>query len=204
MDASRVTAVLVTRGDHEDTLQEIIASLVFGDCVVWNNAGRLKDMGAYGRWLAMFDLNGPVAYTQDDDVLVDPDVQHRLLEVHSVEWPTYTAMTSNMPSDHNAGMPLLALPGWGSIVDVDAARSAVREWQAAHPGDVATDQWNRVGCDIVIPVLMPSQMIDLGHRSYAFASGPDRTHTQPEYKELKTWYYREAALLRAALDRRAA
>lgn len=65
--ADQVTACLVTRGDVD--LEPILATLPYGETVVWNNAERPDDLKVYGRYAAIADATRPVIYFQDDDCI---------------------------------------------------------------------------------------------------------------------------------------
>jgi hypothetical protein len=182
-----VTAVIVTRGDVD--LAPIVESLIWPHAI-WDNA-RLHDWGAYGRYVAATLVKSPLIYVQDDDCIVPPDVQRALLAEHEPG-----VLVSNMNPNHNAGMPLLALPGWGAIFDRHLPAVAFEKWAAAEPDDDGSDDFFRVGCDIVFPVLTPSRMVDLGHENLPHAWDAHRTHVQPGYKAKKDWYYRRATEIR--------
>lgn len=66
--ASKVSAVLVTRGDVD--LTPILDSLPFKDIVVWNNAERPEDLSCYGRYAAIAEAKNQFIYHQDDDLIV--------------------------------------------------------------------------------------------------------------------------------------
>lgn len=192
-----VTAVIVTRGDCPEAIEEISQSLIFPRGVIWDNSQEnLYDYKAFGRYAAMAlplhapFVSTPVVYTQDDDCIVSKEAQWALVEAYEDG-----KMISNMPSEHNAGHPLLALPGWGSLFDRALPLHAFAAWMAA--GHSTTDEnFYTVGCDIVFPVLSDCVRIDAGHTDLPHSGADNRTHRQPEYLGLKQWYYDEAAKLR--------
>lgn len=191
IDARDVTAVIPTRGNVD--LAQILDTLVFAEVVVWDNAERSRDLGAYGRYAAALgEVKTAVVYTQDDDCLITPASQRGLLdEYEDGLW------LSNMPADWNGnGMPWLALPGWGALFNVALIQSAVARWDSAYPQDFASDDFRRIGCDIVIPVLCPSRMIDLGHENLPHAEDAARTCKRGDYQAKKRWYYKTASELR--------
>jgi hypothetical protein len=192
IDLSDVMAVIPTRGDHD--LSPILDDLIF-DYAVWDNSA-LHDMGAFSRYWAIGQVGTPYIYTQDDDCLVSPDVQRALVREYEDGGP----MLSNMNPDHNAGMPLLALPGWGAIFATDEPQEAFTRWFHHYPEDAGTDDFLRIGCDIIFPVLTDSRMLDLGHVDMPWAWDENRTHLQPGYHRKKLDYYHRAATLRAVLD----
>lgn len=187
---SLVTAVIVTRGDVD--LDPILETLIFPDVIVWDNSARPNDLGAAGRYAGVAEAQTPIVFFQDDDCIVSPGAQRALLEAYVDGF-----FVSNMNPDHNRGQyPLLALPGWGSLVRGDLTEAALSRWREAHPDDYGSDDFLRIGCDIVFPVLTPSRMVDLGHENLPHATAPDRTWRRRDYLGKKAWYYREAEALR--------
>lgn len=185
--ASDVTAVLVTRGDVD--IAPVLESLIFNDVLVWDNS-QSGDVRAFGRVAATVFAKNSVIYTQDDDCIVSSEAQQALLLAYKDG-----ELISNMPASHNAGHPLLALMGWGALIKQDLIYAALRKWCAAGY-NVFDEEFQRVGSDIVIPVLTPSRRYDFGHVDLEYAHAPDRTHNQAFYKESKQWYYDQASLLR--------
>jgi hypothetical protein len=180
-----VTAVLVTRGDCD--LSPILESLVFRNVLVWDNA-RQQDLGAYGRYEALGSVFTEHVFVQDDDCIVDPEAQLALLAEFD-----HHGIVANMPTHWNgSGMPLLALPGWGAVFHRLHPHVAFLRWQEAEPDDWHSADFNRIGCDIVFPVLTPSRMIDLGHTNLEHAEAANRTCKQPGYQLKKSWYYERA------------
>lgn len=188
IDPRDVTAILVTRGDCD--LGPILDSLVFRAVLVWDNA-RQPDCGAYGRYIACETAFTEAVFVQDDDCIVSPEAQLTLCEMYEPG-----VLVSNMCEWHNANMPLLALPGWGAIFERNLAQVALDRWRDTHEADFYSDDFRRIGCDIVFPVLTPSWMVDLGHENLPYAWATNRTHLRPDYQGKKHWYYREAARLR--------
>lgn len=191
LSPAEVTAIVVTRGDVD--LVPVLEPLIFSRVAIWNNADpREPDLGAFGRYKAIERTDTPVVYFQDDDCVVSPEAQRALLAAYEDG-----LFVSNMDPNHNGGSyPLLALPGWGSLVRRDLPERAFSRWQEAHPDDYGSDDFLRIGCDIVFPVLTPSLMIDLGHMNLPHAYADNRTWRQDGYTGKKDWYYREAAKLR--------
>lgn len=190
VDRGSVTAVLVTRGDVD--LQPILDSLIFPSVVVWDNSCR-DDLGAYGRYEAVRTLTEtPLVYVQDDDCVVTPEAQAELCALYEIGY-----LLSNMDPHHNGGgMPHLALPGWGAMFERSMVEVAFSRWRHAHPDDYGSDDFNRIGCDIVFPVLTPSVTVNLGHENLPYAWAANRTHVQPGYHARKRWYYERACALR--------
>lgn len=206
--ASDVTAIIVTRGDVD--LVPILTSLVFKNRIVWNNSAPSYsddgitvrpisiqgDFGAHGRYKAIESASTSLVYFQDDDCVVSESAQMALLLAYDEQHRAGIRFVSNMDPAHNGGQyPLLALPGWGSICDRSAPEDAFARWRAAHPDDYGSDDFLRIGCDIVFPVLTPSLMLDLGHDDLPYAHAKDRTWRREGYLERKAWYYRAAEAL---------
>jgi hypothetical protein len=187
-----VTAIIVTRGDV--SLNPIRESLIFDSVIVWDNR-KGEDLGAFGRYAAIEEAESPYIYVQDDDCVLTEAAQLALLDAYEPD-----VLVSNMPSDWNgSAMPLLALPGWGAIFDWYLPEDAFHRWKDAQPRDFGSDDFNRIGCDIVFPVLTESRMIDLGHHNLPHAEGSDRTCKQADYQRKKSWYYgRAQAILTGA------
>jgi hypothetical protein len=186
IDPADVTAVIPTRGDVP--LGPILRSLIFDHVIVWNNS-LCGDHGALARW--MFGNDASAVYTQDDDCLVPADAQRALCAAYEPG-----LLVSNMNPGHNAGMPHLALPGWGAVFDPFETNAAAERWADAEPGDHGGEDWMRIGCDIVIPTLCRSVMLDLGHENLPYAWDGHRTHLQHGYHDKKRWYYQRACELR--------
>lgn len=192
ISASHVSLVIPTRGDHD--LGPVLESVAhFGEVLLYDNSDAyLHDLGAYGRYeLIEYDVRYQVCATQDDDVTLTREQWDRLLAAYKPG-----RMISNMPENHNAGMPHLALPGWGSVFDRELPGLAFDRWAREKPGDWMSDDFLRVGCDIVFPVLTRHEKLDVGHHSLDYAYGDDRTHLRKDYPSLKMWYYREAVRCR--------
>lgn len=187
-----VAAILVTRGDVE--VEPIMSSLVFGEVIVWDNSTRPVDLGAFGRYEAIAETERPVVFFQDDDCLMTPEAQHQLVAGYEDGF-----FVSNMNPNHNGGLyPLLALGGWGSLVRRDLPGDALSRWRDAYPADYGSDDFNRIGCDIVVGVMITSKMIDLGHSNFDHAHAPNRTWRRAGYRDKKARYYRQAAALRGS------
>lgn len=108
IDASKVTAVIPTRGDVD--MHQIRASLEpFGEVIIWNNRHGL-DRQVYSRFMAAMGAHNRVIYTQDDDCVVD---WRPILDAYEPG-----LVVCNMPEDrrafYNDGMNLI---GWGSVWD---------------------------------------------------------------------------------------
>ena len=69
IDPSRVSAVLVTRGNVDMTqILESIAAAGITDIVMWNNAER-PNLSCYGRYAGIIEAKNEFIFHQDDDLL---------------------------------------------------------------------------------------------------------------------------------------
>lgn len=186
-----VTAIIVTRGDVP--IAPITETLIFPEVIVWDNSRRPVDLGVCGRWAAIAEASNPVVFLQDDDCVMTPEAQRDLCAAY--EDGIYL---SNMNPNHNGGLyPLLPLAGWGSMIRGDLPEAALSRWRERYPADYALSRdFLEIGCDIVVGVLTPSRMIDLGHTNFDHAHAPTRTWRGEGYRDKKAWYYAQAAALR--------
>lgn len=185
-----VTAVIPTRGDVD--LAPVLDSLVFPRVLVWNNSQEPVDLGAYGRYqaIARAALTGP-CYFQDDDCLVPAADQERLVAAYEPG-----VLTALMPRERVDYIDSV-LVGWGSLFDADLPARAFQRWQdAGHLVD--TDEFRRVGCDFVFPLLTPHRRLDSHHRDLPWAHAANRTWSTPDYHDLKADFMAKARAIRDA------
>lgn len=165
-----VCAVIVTRGDVN--LDPIVATLDYGELVVWNDAERGGPHGCYGRYLAVAETSKPVIYYQDDDLIFRE--HQRLLDLYEPG-----RMVVNMPSPwyEAAGYDKLqqALVGAGSLVDRDLPFPALSRYLADWPADDLFLTY----CDVIVGMLTPHVRYDLGYEVLPYASAPGRIYTSP-------------------------
>ncbi len=187
MHPLEVTAVIVTRGDCD--LTEIRESLIFPHVIVWNNAQRY-DVGAFGRYLAAAEAPTDVIYFQDDDCIVSPEDQMRLVESHEPG-----ILSALMPAER-VDYKDTVLIGWGALFERDLAYAAFARWQiAGHPID--TREFMVVGCDFVFPMLSPWKRLDSHHRDLPHAHAENRTWASfPDYANVKAKFLTDARAVR--------
>jgi hypothetical protein len=130
--AEDVTACLVTKGDQPEMMDRILASLIFPNVIVWDNSER-GDMKVAGRYAACREATTRAVYFQDDDVLVPPSTQQRLLEAYMPG-----VMIANYGhGDEPAGYDDLPLVCAGAICDRELPLKALDRYLARYPRDGA-------------------------------------------------------------------
>jgi hypothetical protein len=190
IDLDDVTAVIVTRGDVD--LAPILATLPYGETIVWNNAERGWESRCFGRYLATVEATRPFIYFQDDDVVFTAHAE--LLELHEPG-----RMTVNMPSPwyEAAGYDKLrqALVGAGSIMDRELAWPSIHRYLASYPYDDLFLTY----ADVVVGMLTPHKRFDLGYEVLPHASAPGRIYTTPGAAKRKQEMQRRALQMREAV-----
>lgn len=189
MKPSGVTAVLVTRGDQPEQLERIVESLIFDDVVVWDNSVR-EDRKTAGRYFALLEASfGPV-YFQDDDVLVPPDTQRRLVEAYT---PGVVIANWGHGSD-TGGYDDLPLVGGGAVLDADLPWLGLERYLEHWP----LDDGFLYEADFIAGVLYD----DFRHLfldfeiNLAIAQAPERLCNQPWQAELKLRITNQARAVR--------
>ncbi len=188
MDASDVTAIIVTRGDID--LEPVVYSLIFPHLIVWDN-GTAEDFGAYGRYMAIAQAQTDVIYFQDDDCIVPADDQQRLVDTY--EPGMLAALMPRERVDYHDTV----LIGWGAIFDRHLPSAAFERWTSAgHP--TGTRDFRVVGCDFVFPMLTRRwKRLDGYHRDLPHAHAPNRTWASyPDYANLKAKFLNDARAIR--------
>jgi hypothetical protein len=175
-----VAAVLVTRGDVD--LAPILATLPYGEVVVWDNSIR-EQAYAYGRYRAIAETKAPVIYFQDDDCLV---VAHDLLLAEYEPG----LLVANMPSKRSDYIDTVLL-GWGSLFDRDLPFLAFEKWAAAGH-DATSEEFQRIAADFVFPMLTPWKRVDFGHQDLAWSEADNRTFRQRGYDKAKRRVLKQA------------
>lgn len=180
-----VVAILVTRGDCD--LSSILKSLIFPRRIIWDNSTKEADMGAFGRYLACAQIDaGPVCYFQDDDCIVEPEDQARLVEEYQPG-----VLTVLMPESRTDYTDTVLI-GWGSICDSVLPWEAFVRWRRAGH-DLFSREFQVVGCDFVFPMLSRTRRLDAEHTDLPHAHAPNRTWgSWPGYAGVKDRYLREA------------
>lgn len=203
IEVHEVAAVIVTRGDVR--LDPILDSLIFPEVIVWDNSGTLTidhpaagrsvrplpgDLGAYGRYTAAAQAAAPIVYFQDDDCIVAPDDQRRLVD--SYEPGVLSALMPPERVDYHDTV----LVGWGSLCDRDLPGRAFARWAAAGK-ETESHEFRVVGADFVFPMLVAWKRLDAYHRDLPHAHAPNRTWGYwPRYGFVKEQYLTEARRIR--------
>ncbi|HEY1309299.1 MAG TPA: hypothetical protein VGF24_37425 [Vicinamibacterales bacterium] len=188
MDADDVTAVIVTRGDCD--IEPILASLIFDKVCIWDNKVA-KDLGAYGRYEAIAHfVHTNVVYAQDDDCVVAPEDQYRLIDAY--EPGTLTALMPAERTDYHDTV----LIGWGSIFDRAMPALAFQKWiEAGH--EIESREFRVVGADFVFPILSKWKRLDAEHVDLPQASADNRTWASfLNYGQIKQAFLREGRRIR--------
>jgi hypothetical protein len=179
-----VSAVIVTRGDHD--LSEILDSLPRDwQKVVWDNSKR-DDLSVYGRYAAIEECEHEAIFVQDDDCVLAPDTPHALLAAYKSEH-----LVANMPQrfrdtgfydDH-------CLLGFGAIFHRDLpeqaftrfALSSHRNGCIAWGAEGVDRSWFDRTADVVFTALTPRILLDLPYRDLPWATDPSRMYRQPSH-----------------------
>lgn len=175
ISAEDVTAVIVTRGDVD--LGPILATLPYGDTLVWNDQ-ECGSRGCYGRYVAARLATTPLVYFQDDDLI---------FTAHDELMAAYEPgrLVVNMPSPwyEICGYDKLgqALVGAGSICDLGLWDDAIDRYLAEYPQDDLFLDY----CDVVVGILTPHTRLDLGYKVLPYASESGRIGTLPGAEERK-------------------
>lgn len=179
MNASDVTACLVTRGDQPEMIERIRESLIFGHVVVWDNSQRALDAKCAGRYYALEEAPTSVAWLQDDDVIVPPDTQQRLLDAY-MPGVVVANWGHGLTPDGYDDLPLVC---GGAILDTDLPWPALNRYLEHWPADDGF----LYEADFVAGVLYD----DFRHLHLPFeinmsvAQHPSRLCNQPWQKDLK-------------------
>jgi hypothetical protein len=185
-----VTACLVTRGDQPEMMERIRESLIFPNVVVWDNSQRALDAKCAGRYYALREATTPVVWFQDDDVIVPPDTQQRLLDAYMPGVMVANWGHGETPDGYD-DLPLVC---GGAIVDRnlpwEALNRYLEHWEA--------DDAFHYESDFVAGVLYR----DFRHLHLPFeinmpvAQDPSRLCNQPWQKALKLEITERARLIR--------
>jgi hypothetical protein len=173
-----VTAVLVTRGDQPQMMERIRESLIFEEVIVWDNS-LLEDLKTAGRYFALPQARTQAVYFQDDDVIVPPETQRRLVEAYMPG----VVIANYGHGSNDGGYGDLPLVCGGAVLDADLP------WQAAHRylEEWPLDEDFLYYCDFAIGVLYE----DFRHLYLPFeielpiAQHPSRLCNQPWAAEMK-------------------
>ena len=185
-----VTACLVTRGDQQEKIDEILEGLVFENVIVWDNSVE-EDWKCAGRYLAALRAHTRWVYFQDDDVIVPEWTQLALLERAQIG-----ACVANWGHGGNPdGYEDIPLVGGGAVVERWLPWEAIARWARHWPMDeaFAYEADFVVGAlyDRFVHVELPFE-IDL-----AIAQAPERLCNQEWQRDLKKAMTDRARAIRA-------
>ena len=167
IDPSRVSAVLVTRGNVD--LTEILTSFTdagLAEFIVWDNSRRPRDMAVFGRYEAIGEADGEVIYVQDDDCVLSRDQIRGVIAGYEPG-----AVTCNMTDRFRENYPDAALVGFGAVFDRDLPRRAFARFAVGRSSMLFLRT-----CDLVFTALTPRRFVDVGHRNLPWATDPDRMY----------------------------
>lgn len=158
---NNVSAIIVTKGDRD--ISNVVASLPFGEVIVWDNSKEVKDRKIYGRYLAIEKAKYDVIYVQDDDCILEkPEVLATLYRedklicnVTDAHWQQYAPLG-------------IGLVGWGAIFHKKLAN--FKEYLDNYPLD---DMFERE-CDRVFTGLNEFKRVLLNFEHMPYAYGLDR------------------------------
>ncbi len=167
-----VTACLVTRGDVD--LAPILDSLPYRRVLIWGP--EKPELRVFGRYMAMFEADTKVVYTQDDDCLFHSHT--RLLE----EYEPGKIVSTYGHGDNPDGYDDMALVHGGAIMDrwlpVQTFARYLEKWPA--------DEGFFREADMINGTISPHTHTDLPFEiRMDIATRPNRMCNQPWQKRLK-------------------
>lgn len=172
IDPSQVSAVLVTKGDHDLTeIYESIAAAGITDVVTWDNSQVPVDFSCYGRYAGVDDAKNDWIFHQDDD-LVAPVAD--ILQAVDPEADRHTIVANNRAEEE------WLLTAMGTVFHRDLA-DCFAEYIALYGFD---SDFCRVS-DVVFAYQHPYRRIVLPYRDLDWARDPDRMHLQPDHYEVR-------------------
>lgn len=190
IDASQVSAVIVTRGDVD--LRPILATLPYDEVIVWDNSRKPWDARCFGRYLAIAEAAHDVIYHQDDDIL---------FTAHEALLAAYEPgrITANMPSPwwERTGYDKIdcQLVGAGSLSPRDLHHAPFDAYLADWP----LDELFLTYADQVYGILAPGERYDFGYEILPHATAPGRIATLPGQAERKWTVQARALALRSVV-----
>jgi hypothetical protein len=130
IDASDVTACLVTRGDQPEMMARIMDSLIFDEVVVWDNSLR-PDKKCAGRYWAALESGAEIVYFQDDDVIVPQETQRALVAAYE-PGVVVANWGHGLTPDGYDDLPLVC---GGAVLDGDLPKMAMARYLQHFPMD---------------------------------------------------------------------
>jgi len=168
IEPSKVSAVLVTKGDHDLTpIYDSISAAGITDVVVWDNSQRPADLACYGRYAGIAEAKNDVIFHQDDD-LIAPVAQ--MLEEYDPVADRDTIVANNRADEE------WLLTGIGTLFHRDLA-DCFDEYISLYGFDA---EFCRVS-DVVFAYQHPYRRVVMPYTDLAWAATPDRMHLQPNH-----------------------
>jgi tetratricopeptide (TPR) repeat protein len=176
-----VCAVVVTRGDNNDVVRDIVRDLPYGEVIVWDNS-QGRDLKVFGRYAAAWTSQRPVVFFQDDDVKLPQQAHDALLANY-----TPGILVSNMYDEwiESMGYFDLAMVGLGSIMDNGLWEEPFERWYAKYGR--AWDDHILLDPDFIFGVLAKWRRFDFDAAASILpvASDESRLWQQPGQHERK-------------------
>ena len=191
IDASDVTAVLITRGDQPGMMRAIQDTLLdYDDVIVWDNSVR-ENHRILSRYIAMWEGDKDVCYAQDDDCLVPLSTQQALLDNYE---PAITATYAH--GNNDGGYGDLPMPPGGALYDRRAAEAAIDAYVHEY-GPLGRDEESYA--DFIVGVQVPFKQLHLPfHIEMSVAQHPSRLCNQPWAADAKARVTARARAIRDA------
>lgn len=175
LDPRDVSAVIVSRGNVD--LEPCLATLPYGEVVVWNNSEREHDYKVFGRYAAIPETKNPVIYWQDDDVVFT--AHEELLRAYE---PGRVVCNMDQGWIDGAGYgDFLGMIGAGSLCDASIPAEVFARYRALYPFDDDL----LLECDFAFGTMAPFKRVDLGYEARPFTDDADRLYRQPGQTERK-------------------
>ena len=196
IDASQVSACLVTRGDQPEQLARIIDTLPYDEIIVWDNSQR-HDLKTAGRYAAMDMAKHDVVYFQDDDTLF---THHAELIAEWNALRPFVMVTTNGHGENDGGYGDLPLVCGGALAQRSAVEDAIRAYIYEDLDDWADE--DLYYADFAIGVLLRNWWtVDLPFEiNLPIAQHPSRLCNQPWAADAKARVTARARAIRDARD----
>lgn len=175
MQASEVSAILVTRGDV-DTSRVLEAMSMFNDTVVWNNSEREGNMRLFGRYVAMEECERSTVYFQDDDIFVPQTTMEALLEAYEPG-----VIIANMSEGWASGRDMLDAVqiGAGGLMDASIPVRAFAKYDTMYDRDDLFYQYT----DTLVSIPSKIKRIDHPFEVLGWGYAPNRMNAYPDFAE---------------------
>jgi hypothetical protein len=190
IDPSQVSAVIVTRGNVD--LTPVLDSLIFDECIVWDNSAERFDAKTYGRVLALARAKHPVIWSQDDDIVHSAENQRRILAEYrpgvltGCMWQEWSDGAKAQGIEN--GYDDLVFAGSGAVYDSRIPAAAAARYLEHYPLDDFFLLW----ADTIIGILAPNRQLDIRFDALPCAEDDYRMCNLPDAVEQKTEAIRRA------------